>query len=113
MILAGKKPHEYARYEARIIAGESFLGQAFSVMFERNKLEADVATLVYELLTGRKGRRHSAARRRSQAPAYSDPTARRDLTTSCFLVVGFRRLSAIAINGVPPTAHRHLRLCAL
>jgi hypothetical protein len=52
VIPAGKKPHEYARYEARIIA-ESLVS-AFSVMFDRDKLEADVATLVYELLTGRK-----------------------------------------------------------
>ena len=38
--------------EARTIAENLVTG--FSVMLDRDKLEADVASLVYELLTGRK-----------------------------------------------------------
>ena len=52
VVPAGKKPHEYARYEARTIA-ENLVAE-FSVMLDRDKLEADIASLVYELLTGRK-----------------------------------------------------------
>jgi hypothetical protein len=52
VVPAGKKPHEYARYEARTIAENLVAG--LSVMLDRDKLEADIASLVYELLTGRK-----------------------------------------------------------
>jgi len=52
VVPAGKKPHEYARYEARTIAEN--LAAGFSVMLDRDNLEADIASLVYELLTGRK-----------------------------------------------------------
>jgi hypothetical protein len=52
VVPAGKKPHEYARYEARTIA-ENLVAE-FSVMLDRDKLEADIASRVYELLTGRK-----------------------------------------------------------
>ena len=48
----GKKPHGYDRYEARAIAEK--LVEEFSTSLERDELESDVASLVYELITRRK-----------------------------------------------------------
>ena len=50
VVPAGKKPHGLARYEARTIAESLVAG--FSTSLKRDELEADVASLVYQLLTG-------------------------------------------------------------
>jgi hypothetical protein len=50
VVPAGKKPHGLARFEARTIAESLVAG--FSTSLKRDELEADVASLVYQLLTG-------------------------------------------------------------